>query len=241
MDIPGKVTILTGASGGIGLATARRFAAAGAKIVLVARSADKLAALAEELRGQGHDALSLPADMRDPAEVHGMIEQAFEHYGRIDILINNAGQAAAGAVAQMSPDDYRQIIELNVFGPLYAMQAAVPRMRQGGGGLIINISSMVSKMHIPGLAAYASTKAALNILADTARVELASDNIRVITVYPRLTATDFGRNSLGDPSMRQRQRAHTTTGPNPADSPELVADRILEAAQKEPAEQFMDA
>jgi small multidrug resistance family-3 protein len=109
------------------------------------------------------------------------------------------------------------------------------------GGLIINISSMVTKRVIPGLAAYSSTKSALNMLSDTARVELAPDNIRVITVYPRLTATDFGRNSLGDPQVRQRQRQHTTTGPNPADSPELVADRILEAAQREPPEQFMDA
>ena len=245
MDIPGKVTIITGASAGIGLITARRFAAAGAKLVLVARSADKLAALAEELAGQGHDALALPADMRDAAAVGRMIEQAFEHYGRIDILINNAGQATAGAVAQVNPDDYRQIIELNLFGPLYAIQAAVPKMRQGGGGLIINISSMVTKMHIPGLAAYASTKSALNMLSDTARVELAPANIRVITVYPRLTATDFGKNSLGNQAMRQGQRGHGAPGAPggapTADSPELVADRILDAAQREPQEQFMDA
>jgi NAD(P)-dependent dehydrogenase (short-subunit alcohol dehydrogenase family) len=245
MDIPGKITIITGASAGIGLVTARRFAAAGAKLVLVARSADKLAALAEELAGQGHDALPLPADMRDPAAVGRMIEQAFEHYGRIDILINNAGQAAAGTVAQVSPDDYREIIELNLFGPLYAIQAAVPLMRQGGG-LIINISSMVTKMHIPGLAAYASTKSALNMLSDTARVELAPDNIRVITVYPRLTATDFGRNSLGNQTMRQGQRGHggpsgAPAGMPTADTAEFVADRILDAAQREPAEQFMDA
>jgi NAD(P)-dependent dehydrogenase (short-subunit alcohol dehydrogenase family) len=214
VEIPGKVTIITGASAGIGLAAARRFAGAGARVVLVARSADKLSALAEELRQQGHDALPLPADMRDPVAVGQMVEQAFQRYGSIDILINNAGQAAAGTVAAVSPDDFRQIIELNVFGPLYAIQAAVPKMRQGGGGMIINVSSMVSRMHIPGLAAYASTKAALNMLSDTARVELASDNIRVITVYPRLiewpallaTATDFGRNSLGDQRMRQGQR-----------------------------------
>ena len=246
MDIPGKVTIITGASAGIGLITARRFAAAGAKLVLVARSADKLAALAEELAGQGREALPLPADMRDPVAVDQMIEQAAAHYGRIDILINNAGQAAAGTVAQVNPDDYRQIIELNLFGPLYAIQAAVPKMRQGGGGLIINISSMVTKMHIPGLAAYASTKSALNMLSDTARVELAPDNIRVITVYPRLTATDFGKNSLGNQWMRQGQRGHGAPSGAPAgmptaDTAEFVAERILDAAQREPADQFMDA
>jgi NAD(P)-dependent dehydrogenase (short-subunit alcohol dehydrogenase family) len=166
-----------------------------------------------------------------------MVEQAHKHFGRIDILVNNAGQAAAGTVAEVSLDNFLRIMELNVFGPLVALQAAVPLMRQGGGGLIINISSMVSKMHIPGLGAYAATKSALNMLSDTARGELEADNIRVITVYPRLTATDFGRNSLGDQRMRQHQRTGAPTG----DSPEYVANRILKAAQEEPPEQFMDA
>ena len=99
-------------------------------------------------------------------------------------------------------------------------------------------SSMVSKMHIPGLAAYASTKAALNLLSETARGELAPDNIRVITVFPRITLTDFGKNSLGNREMRQGQRAG---GPAvPVDTPEHVADKIVEAAQREPAEQTME-
>jgi NADP-dependent 3-hydroxy acid dehydrogenase YdfG len=236
MDVSGKVVIITGASAGLGLATARRFAGAGAKVVLVARSTDKLTALAEELRRQGHDALPITADMRDQQAVSRMIDQAFKHFGRIDILVNNAGQAAAGTVAEVNPDDFRQILELNVFGALHAIQAAVPKMRQGGG-LIINISSMVTKMHIPGLAAYAATKTALNMLSETARVELAAENIRMITVYPRLTATDFGKNSLGNEQLRQRQRASVSS--MTPDSPELVAEKILEAAQKEPAEQYM--
>jgi short-subunit dehydrogenase len=156
------------------------------------------------------------------------------------VLVNNAGQAAAGTVAEMQVDDFRAIFDLNVLGVLYAMQAVVPVMRRGGGGVIINISSMVSKLHIPGLAAYASTKAALNVLTETARVELAPENIRVITVYPRVTATDFGRNSLGDPRLRQRQRAGASTS-MVVDSAEYVAQKIVEALQQEPAEQYMDA
>ncbi len=240
MEIENKVVVITGASGGIGLATARRFAQAGAKVVLAARSDDKLNQLATELRGQGHAALVVPTDMRSRAEVERMIEAAMKHYGRIDILINNAGQAAAGRVAEVSVEHYQQIIELNLFGPIYAIQAVVPHMRQAGGGLILNISSMVSKMHIPGLGSYASTKAALNMLSDTARGELAPDNIRVITVYPRMTATDFGKNSLGSQHMRQQQR---NAAPRPdvvVDSAEYVAEKILEAAQKEPAEQYME-
>jgi short-subunit dehydrogenase len=239
MDISGKVVIITGASAGIGRATARRFAAEGATVVLAARSADKLNELAEELRGQGREALPLPTDMCQPEAVSQMVEKAFQHYGRIDILINNAGQAAAGTVAELNPDDFRKILDLNVFGPLSAMQAVIPKLRQGGGGLIINISSMVTKMHIPGLSAYAATKTALNMLSETARVELAPENIRVITVFPRMTSTDFGKNSLGNRREREGQRSAASRN-IPVDTPEYVAERILEAARNEPAEQFME-
>ncbi len=239
MQVQDQVVIITGASAGIGLATARQFAAAGAKLALAARSADKITQLADELRREGHEALAVPTDMRDKSQVERLIDETIRRFGRIDILINNAGQAAAGGIEDMSMDDYRQIIDLNIFGPLYAMQAAIPHMRQNGGGIIINVSSMVSKMNIPRLAAYASTKAALNMLSDTARAELAPDHIRVITVYPRVTATDFGRNSLGNRQVRQHQRAGRPGMPDP-DSPELVAAKILEAAQNEPPEQYMD-
>ncbi len=239
MDIKGKVTIVTGASGGIGLATAKRFAAGGAKVVLAARSAEKLNSLARELQSRDLDAIPVPTDMRDPQQVKKMVEKTIQKYGRLDILINNAGQSAAGRVADMSLEDFHQLLELNVFGVLYAIQAVVPVMRQTGGGLILNISSMVSKMHIPGLGAYASTKAALNALSVTAREELAAENIRVITVFPRMTATDLGKNSLGDHSLRQQQRSGAASN-TVVDSPERVAEKILEAAQKEPEEQFMD-
>ncbi len=238
MDVQDKVTIITGASGGIGLAAARRYAQAGAKLVLAARSADKLEQLAQELRQQGCEVLVVPTDMRSRVEVERLIETAFKHFGRIDILVNNAGQSVVGRVAEVDPDHFRQVIDLNLFGPLYAMQAVVPKMRQAGGGLIINISSRVSKMHIPGLAAYASTKAALNLLSETARDELADENIRVITVYPRMTATDFGKNALGNTQMRQHQRAGQPGVV--VDTPEHVADRILQAVEQEPAEQYME-
>ncbi len=239
MDVKDKITIVTGASAGIGLATARRLAAEGAKVILAARSADKLQQLEVELNQRGGEAVAIPTDMRKRDEVDRMVEQAFNHFGRIDVLINNAGQGAGGAVADVSEDHFRQIIDLNVFGPLYAMQAVVPKMRENGGGLIVNVSSNVSKMNIPGIGAYAATKAALNMLSATARVELAPDNIRVILVYPRLTATDFGRNYLGRRPFRPNQPAGGADMP-PRDSPDLVAERILDALRNEPAEQFME-
>ena len=136
--------------------------------------------------------------MTDQAQVKALIDKAYERFGRIDILINNAGQAAVGPVATVDPDQYRQIIELNMFGPLHAIQAVVPKMKEQGGGVIINISSNVSKMAIPGIGAYASTKYALNGLSLTARNELAADNIRVVLFLPGQTATDFGKNALDE-------------------------------------------
>lgn len=120
-----------------------------------------------------------------------------DHYGRIDVLINNAGRGMWNSAESTDLDQYRGMMELNVFGPLAAMQAVIPFMRKQGGGVIINISSGVSRMFIPGLSAYASTKYALNAISLTARTELAADNIRVGIMLPGMTATDFGRNALG--------------------------------------------
>jgi NADP-dependent 3-hydroxy acid dehydrogenase YdfG len=241
MEIKGKAVIITGASAGIGEATARVFSAAGARVVLAARRAEKLGALATELAAKGGQVVIVPTDMRDSSAIKHMIKQTTSQYGTVDVLINNAGQAAAGAVSDISLEDFREIMALNVYGVVEAIQAVVPAMRQAGGGVIVNISSMVSKMHIPGLGAYAATKAALNSLSDTARIELAPDHIRVITIYPRMTATEFGRNSRGNQAMRQEQRAARPSGQMPPmDSADYVARRILQAVENEVEEQFME-
>ena len=239
MDIRGKVVLITGASGGIGLCTAQAFAKAGAKLALLARSEDRLNELADELRGQGTEAIAVPADMRDPEQVNHAVAETARHFGRIDILINNAGQSVLGTVADLNLDYLRRVIELNVYGPVVAMQAVLPIMRAHGGGIIINVSSMVSKMNLQGLAGYACTKSALNMISDTARDELASDNIRVISVFPRMTATDFHVNVLGG-SGRETRPKPSSTGYVVIDPPEHVADRILLAATHEPEEQYME-
>lgn len=234
MEVQGKVVIITGASMGIGAATARVFAQQGAKLVLAARSADTLAAVAKSLPAQT-ETLIVPTDMTDQAQVKALIDTAYERFGRIDILINNAGQSAVGTVATINPDLYRQIIELNLFGPLHAIQAVVPKMQAQGGGVIINISSNVSKMAIPGIGAYASTKYALNGLSLTARNELAADNIRVVLFHPGRTDTDFGKNALIEENMRNWRPGGNQPMPE-ADSAKAVAQKILEAAITEPAE-----
>jgi short-subunit dehydrogenase len=238
MDIPGRVIVITGASSGIGLATARRAAALGAQVALVARSADVLGRLAAELNEQGATAAAFPADLRDPAQARHAITAAAERFGRIDVLINNAGQSAAGHIADVDLDDFRQIVELNVFGPVAAMQAVIPLMRAQGGGVVVNVSSNVSRMQIPGLGAYAATKGALNMVSATAQGELAPEHIRVLTVYPRLTETAFGQNALG--SQQIRDALASSASRRQMDSPELVAERILMGIESETPEISMD-
>jgi NADP-dependent 3-hydroxy acid dehydrogenase YdfG len=240
MDIQNKVVIITGASEGIGEATAKLFAVQGAKVVLVARSADKLNAVKDAITAAGGTAIAIPTDMRDQTAVRSMVESAHSQFGQVDMLINNAGQSVYAPVEHIDAAQYQQIIELNLFGVLYAMQSVIPIMRAQGGGVIINISSNVSKMAIPNIGAYASTKYALNGLTLTARAELTADNIRVCLMHPGRTATDFGKNALiSHPDGRPTMPPGSGAGMPPVDSAEMVAAKILEAAQNEPAEQLM--
>ena len=239
MDIREKVTIITGASIGIVRATARHFAEHGAIVVLAARSADKLEAFALQLREQGHNALAVPTDVTRQDAVRHLVARTIEVYGRIDILINNAGLGSSGSIADYPVEAYRQLIDINLLGPFYGMQAVVPHMREHRGGLIINVSSSATKQLYPDVGAYTSTKQALNGLSAAERLELAPVNIRVITMYPDYTDSDFTSNAL---VFGRRPVAGSAAGqaePPVPDTPEMVAQRILEAVAEEPAEQYM--
>ena len=219
MEIKDKIAIVTGASAGIGLALARLLAEKGATVILAARSVDKLKQLEKEIPGS----LAIPADMQKPEDIRNLIHQARGRFGRIDILVNNAGQGLRSPVETIDLDEYRAIMELNVFGVLSAMQAVIPIMRKQGGGAILNVGSMVSKNTFPTLAAYASTKYALNALSLTARQELAKDNIIVSVFHPKMTATDFGQNARGEKYDSRAGRPGMAV-----DTPEAVAERIVE-------------
>lgn len=218
MDIDGKVMIITGASAGIGESTARAAAAAGAKLVLAARREGRLTALASELG----DAVAVGTDMRDGEQIQHMVDVATERFGGVDILVNNAGQGLHVPIEQIQLDDFRAIIELNLYGSLLAIQAVVPHMRRRGGGSIINVSSGTTRLaRAVGAGAYSSSKAALNMLSRTARSEFADDRIIVSTVYPFVTDTEF------HDVLRAGGRPGARNGFT-ADPPERVADAILE-------------
>jgi NAD(P)-dependent dehydrogenase (short-subunit alcohol dehydrogenase family) len=191
MDIANRVIIITGASSGIGLATARHLSGLGAKLVLAARDTEALHALEPELPGS----VAVPDDVTKPEDAVRLVETAIARFGRIDVLVNNAGRAMAKPVEHIDLADYARLLELNLIAPLRLMQLVIPRMREQGEGQIINISSQASTKYIPYIAGYASTKAALNNLSLTAREEVAKDGITVSIVKPGIVDTDFGQNT----------------------------------------------
>jgi NADP-dependent 3-hydroxy acid dehydrogenase YdfG len=236
MDINSKVLVVTGASFGIGRAIAQAASLAGAKVALVARSAGELTDLAAKL---GKDAAAFPGDMSKKIDVERVMSEIDSRFGRVDVLVNCAGRAITGRIEELHVENLHQAMELNVFGVLYGMQAAIPRMRQRGGGLIVNVSSGVTRLVqlIPGYGGYVASKCAMNALSEHARVELAPDNIRVMTVYPGIVATNFRKNAL---VSNDKWHLPIPAGMTPA-APEDVGQRIVRAMREEPAELRLDA
>ena len=229
MTIDGKVIIVTGASGGIGLATARLLGARGAQVVLAARNEPALQAAAAEISGS----LAVKTDMRQAESIRALVESTLEHFGRVDCLVNNAGQDFNAPVEAIELGDFRSILELNLIGPLEAMQAVIPLMRRQGSGAIVNVSSGTTKMVLTGSAGYSASKAALNHLSLVAREELASDGIAVSLIYPYITATDLEKNAIG---ADENSSAGPPSNIPPADPPEKVAAAILSLIESGQAE-----
>jgi short-subunit dehydrogenase len=225
MDIKGKVAIVTGASSGIGEATAKLFSIKGAKVALAARSKGKLLKLSKDLP----ESFVIPTDMRRVSDVKKMVAEVKKHYGRIDILVNVAGRGYDSFTEYIELDKLHEIFDLNFVGPLVAMQHVIPTMRKEGGGTIVNVSSGTALMALPSMGGYSSLKRALVGLSLTAREELKKDHISVSVVYPLMTATNFEKNTMrSGPSMEWEGGGDMPR----IDPPELVAEKILEAIEK---------
>jgi NADP-dependent 3-hydroxy acid dehydrogenase YdfG len=216
-DLTGKVVIVTGASSGIGAATARLLSGSGAVPVLAARRADRIADLGRTLGG----ALAVRTDVTDRADIARLVDLALDRHGRIDGLVNNAGVALHQPLDVLDLDEFASVLDVNVIGLVAMTQAVLPAMRAQGFGRIVNISSGTTRMVMPGVGAYAATKAAVNMLTAVARQELAGDGIAVSLVVPFITATEFaGGRFLPGQSSRPGPAAH---------SPEYVGKVILRA------------
>jgi short-subunit dehydrogenase len=231
-NVQDRLVIVTGASSGIGLATARLLAKQGAKLALVSRSKEKLVELSDELPAS----LAIPADMTRINDIESMIRRTIEHFGRIDVLINCAGQGYDAPVEKTNVDTFHSIFDLDVVGPLVAMKQVIPIMRKQGGGTIVNVSSGTALMYLPYNGAYSAIKRALANISLTAREELKKDNIVVSVVYPYMTLTNFEKNTIKDAVPEGGEQDGGP--PFPADTAEYVAQKILEGIESGEAEIF---
>jgi short-subunit dehydrogenase len=232
MKAEDKVVILTGATQGIGLATSHLLAEAGCKMVLAARSEPDLEILASGLVSEGRSAIAISTNMSDTGQAVALAQATVEAYGTIDVVINNAAIGVRDDVVHLSEGEARYAMDVNYFGPLALIQASIPHLKNNrDGGLIINISSIVGRRAMPGIAAYSASKAALEKMAESLRIELVPDNIRISTVYPGITATQFNAHSLGSDPRGRGQRSGVP--------PERVARTILKTIQHEQRDVFV--
>jgi short-subunit dehydrogenase len=231
MNIKDKVVIVTGASSGIGKATAQLLSKSQAKVVLAARSKIKLEKLSKELQ----NSLVVVTDMRDENQIKELVKQTIKHFGRVDILINNAGRGYDSYLENIDTDKFRELFALNLIGPVVAMKEVIPYMKKQNSGVIINLSSGTALMAIPGMSPYSSLKRALVGISLTAREELAVNNISVSVIYPYITSTDFEKNTMKEVSINNEEGDGP---PMPGDPPEYIAEKILELIKSGKAESF---
>jgi short-subunit dehydrogenase len=221
----GKVVVVTGASMGIGRALALEFARARAHVVVAARSQDKLAEVAREIEGLGGKALVIETDVELREELARMVELTLKEFGRLDVLVNNAGHGVSSFLDELPQAELERVFRVNVHAPVYATQFALPHL-QRVGGQVINVGSVIGRRAVPVLGAYCMTKSALAAFSEALRAEMARFDVHVLHVEPGLTATGFGdhRVVVGDHPRSYRQRFVM--------SAETAARRILDAAAR---------
>lgn len=224
-----KVVLVTGASTGIGEAAARRFAREGWAVVVAARSEEKLRQLAAVIEAEGGRALAVRADVTQREDVAGLVAQTAAAFGRIDVLINNAGVGISGTLDSLDLDAFEYTLKLNVLAPIAMLQAVAPVMKRQGGGVIVNVSSMIEAAAVPYMAGYGASKAALGYLSDAAAIELDEYNIAVIRVLPGITETDFNANLLRTGEATSLETLFERSGMLKAVTAERVAAAIWDA------------
>jgi NADP-dependent 3-hydroxy acid dehydrogenase YdfG len=207
--LAGKIALVTGASSGIGAATALSLAEAGAKVAVCARRVERLEGLVGKVGEMGGEALAIPGDMTVESDARSAVEKTIERFGALDILVNSAGVMQAGGIEGCDTALYKQVIDINLMGTVYTCAAAVPHMVERGTGDIITISSLAGRKGGPMTSAYSASKHAVNMMTDGMRQELGGKGIRVVTLMPGATETEVGEN-IADPNWRKAITAHVT-------------------------------
>jgi NADP-dependent 3-hydroxy acid dehydrogenase YdfG len=216
-NIEQKVIVITGASSGMGEAAARRLAAEGARVVLGARRTDRLEALAAEIDEEGGEALAVTTDVSDRDQVAHLVDTAVGTYGRIDVLINNAGVMPLSPFDRLKVDEWDQMIDVNLKGVLYGIAAALPHMKAQKSGHIINLSSVAGHKVFGGSAVYSATKSGVRALSEGLRQEVKPYNIRTTIISPGAVKTEL-LDHISEPDVQQANREYVGQVGVPADS-----------------------
>ncbi|QCF27127.1 SDR family oxidoreductase [Hydrocarboniclastica marina] len=199
-SIANKVVIITGASSGLGEATARRLAGRGARLVLAARREDRLKKLADDLQSGGADVLVKSTDVTDRKQVEALVQAAKDKFGRVDVLINNAGLMPLAPLDALKVDEWDKMVDVNIKGVMYGIAAVLPIMREQHSGHVINLSSVAGHKLFPGAAVYCATKYAVRALSEGLRME-AGDEIRSTNISPGAVATEL-TSTITDPDAK---------------------------------------
>ena len=212
-DLKGRIAVVTGGNGGIGLGMARGLARQGAHVVIAARNAEKSAAAVRELERVGGQGAAVTVDVADEASVTALMDGVKTRHGRLDILINNAGMNSRKPVHELSLAEWRQVMDTNLSSAFYACQAAYPELRRAGGGKIINIGSMTSIFGVAFASVYAASKGGIVQLSKSLATAWANDNIQVNAVLPGWIDTELTRNARAQvDGLHERVVARTPAG-----------------------------
>ncbi|MDX2231880.1 MAG: SDR family oxidoreductase [Leptolyngbyaceae cyanobacterium bins.349] len=228
--------LITGASQGIGKATAFLFAQHGYRVVLAARHADRLEAVARELRDAHHAAIAVPTDVRDPQQVQELVAKAIGAFSAIDVLVNNAGIYISGPAEAFTLEDWHQAIDTNLWGYIHTIHAILPHFIERHSGSIVNVSSVGGKVPVPYLAPYTTSKFAVTGLTEALQSELSPKGIHVCGIYPNLIKSDFMERAifrgthLADEQARRQQVEDILKVPL-VEKPQDVANAIWDAVQ----------
>ena len=216
-NIEGKVVVITGASSGLGEAAARRLSEEGATVVLGARRSDRLKTLVSEITGKGGKALAKATDVTQVAEVKALVDAAVKTYGRIDVIINNAGLMPQSPLERLKIDDWDRMIDVNIKGVLYGIAVALPYMKEQKSGHFINVSSVAGHKVRRGGVVYAATKHAVRVISEGLRQEVKPYNIRTTVISPGAVATELP-NSMTEPDLAEGMQKFYEETAIPADS-----------------------
>jgi NAD(P)-dependent dehydrogenase (short-subunit alcohol dehydrogenase family) len=227
MSLKGKVALVTGGTSGIGRVTAMQFAKAGAKVALAGRRHGEGDAVVNEIGSVGGEARFVQTDVTQEDQVKHLVEETVHHFGRLDIAFNNAGVEQTGPITEFTAADYRKVFDINVLGVFLSQKYEIPAMIKSGGGSIINTSSIVGQIAMPGAAIYIASKHAVEGITKTTALELADQGIRVNAVAPGAIATHMIDRFAGEEGTEGRQQLASLHPMGRLGEPEEIAAAVL--------------